>query len=718
MVIVEKNKQRLNVLEFLLWLADQDKADTKYSQMPKAWQEMVGERHIVYYYVGKDTFAAHQQNPVAICNTIEYVCNSVESTDVAALFWYDDGALQQTIEYLTDSTEKQKSEWTYKCLVEKLEEMAHVQRIELSDADVALKFADTYYGDESPIVEVAKNKELSIVFQASKRQYMHEALDLPVWLQGWLEDVPLVQQSSLTKADNRRRVLYYMNPQALLSQGERALSKLEDVIAIAKARPKIHFYWAEQKDYARYLHLLSESKRQRYMTLRQDFASVATLLPIEICGANIAKKFDIYYGDESDCLSACIKLRKPVVHQAYVRSFPQNLASKYRKESFGVQFLDGCWVGDYYYFSSFAGNALCRVAKDSENVEFVAVIPCKTFNGRRSFLFSTIAFHNGKLFLLPLEARCIMIYDLTTSAWKSLPLCVDYFMYKKSLFFSGVRIGNVLWGIPACYGAIICLDMDTEEISYYGEWCKEVKSFITNPGSIYWSGVAALASDKLYFLASQSTHVISFDLNSKKSDVYKVDVEAQGLGNISYDGKDFWITTGRKGCGQLLRWRPDTGVTLAVKDIMGEPNLGCVAYLFEGFIYAFTYAKDLCVKFNPVTGTSERIEHYLPEDLRSGLGIPWISLRDGIFYIYPYWGELFVKFNPATEKVETKCFRFNASEQKAYIEKNFLDNEVDEALVSDDNELAVYFENCSLEQVEKLKAGERIYRDIIELCEQ
>lgn len=710
---VEEQRLGKNAIEFLLWLQNLT-AHSRDVHCPKIFRERLAGKRAVIYYAGLSTLHGLQSNIGVFCSVIEYVRSVFVNSDRILLLWNDDGLLEHSLASAEDSKERKMAYYQYECLLKKFDESDSCYRIDDLEAQAWLPYVTAYYGDEGMLWEAAENAGVNTCLQDYRRQNKNVYATMRDWLGDLLDKPVFPMNEGIENSPSSIKVLYYMRPEAILEEGEKAVEKLERLTAMLRVRENLQCYFVESSQLVEISNLLPEALQERYRMTMEILSSCCIMFPAwNFDKSSLANFFDVYYGDDSGLCGYFLQKKKPVIYQSYVKKY---LVPDFQGASMAIHFFDGCHVGMYYYFPSVSANGLFRIAHNSLDVEYVSHIPDQKRIVARNDLYYSAAYYKGNIYLLPLLADDIMVYNLDSGEWHALSLECKYSIDSGSRLIYGIQCDNILWGMPDSYGAIVRLDMATEQISYYNDWCPAVQKYITIPSSMHWSNKSILFDGKIWFTATQSPHVICFDIKTEKSKVYKLEVDAQGLAGIDTDGRDFWLTTCRRGAGKLLRWHPNTGVTLEISDVLYDNDADCVAVVHSGSVWIFSHVQDLYVKYDLNTGKMTRREHYLPEALRPGFFGANLSKDEMYIYISPYFGELCVRFDPREEKVDARRCHLDEASQKTYVQDNYGELEIDEGQMGDDNEVMVYLENYRRDNEEMIGAGERIYREIIGLC--
>jgi len=378
------------------------------------------------------------------------------------------------------------------------------------------------------------------------------------------------------------------------------------------------------------------------------------------------------------------------------------------ESSFLLNYIDGVWVGDAYYFTSwYGGNGLFYVIKGTRSARFVSHIPISN-NTERNNLFCAIEHYEGKLFLIPTKARELMIYDLCSGEWNRIGISRKYMWDSFSLFSRAIRQENIIWLMPLSYYAIGRLDLKSKKLKLIGGWGGDVQPYIYNPDSQHFVG-AVKSREHICFGAYQSNHIIVLSIRNQDVRVERLEIIGCGLTGICTDGEDFWLVA-RDGDGSIYQWSPQNGIKGKISGILPDSFDGQLLYQ-GGNLWLFSACDDSYIKYNIKSRRISKREHYLPIHLQGKLNLRKAYVDDKYLYFLPNMSEEFLRINVKTEEVEIMTIKLDENDLRSFMKEQFNGNEFKDNDFYSDNEMASYLEECNL-QLERLNlAGKKIYEN-------
>ena len=520
------------------------------------------------------------------------------------------------------------------------------------------------------------------------------------------------QQAFIDQArqSGKKILLCYLSHKTL-SQGMSALEHLGAVITYASARGLAVWWLADDARLEPPDGMTEEqadSWRQRVGELRAHAgvffdASGAFDAAIALC--------DAYYGTPSVTAAARAAEGMMAVWMNPVNPLPPAVLEG-RSAALGLNFIQGCWIGDDYYFAAWRQNGVFRMKRGATEAEYVCHVPVDGMNWRHIF-FAAYAF-DDVIYFLPTNTYEIWAWNRTDGTWESFPLDKKYEWQKFVWFTQSYRIGDDLWLKPVNYGAIVRFHLPTRELTYFTVWGKKIHA-AGHGGTYQYVSASIRVGSELWFGGQNCGCVVRFSMKDGLSKTYDVPEAKTGIANLAYDGKEFWIYAKS---GDLLQWSPETGVKNSIPQILAAyPKRGWVL-CYGGKIWAFAHWADAYVRYDPATGKMFQRDHYLPEDIRSGLGCAQV-LQDGDdLCIVPNFGDLIVHFDLRTETATARPIVLAAASEERLAQEAYGKRRMplDENAFYDAREVALYLSAGRCERgalKENENTGQAIYGAIL-----
>lgn len=217
---------------------------------------------------------------------------------------------------------------------------------------------------------------------------------------------------------------------------------------------------------------------------------------------------------------------------------------------------------DYVWFSSNDHNGFYQIDKDKKRVELLSRFPGEKVLAKN--LYSKMLRWEGQFIFVPCAANEIAIYD-HGFGMKKIPLKdmrkeKDDLICEKMKFMSANLYENDLWLWGTGYPAIVCLDLLTEEVTYYTEWRKwtdyraDNHAFFTN---------AVIRGKEAYIPCFSDGAVLKIDLDTQFMERILVPLRGVGLYWVSDDGTNLWMIA--QDSRSVVRWDSDTGAVEEIK---------------------------------------------------------------------------------------------------------------------------------------------------------
>ena len=356
-------------------------------------------------------------------------------------------------------------------------------------------------------------------------------------------------------------------------------------------------------------------------------------------------------------------------------------------------------VNEKFYFINSELNRLYSINKADRVVEIVGMIPEEKLFGK--FLFGNIVECMGKLFLAPLYAKKIWIFDLQEEKWKSIKLPKPIESVEER-FFGAISYGKKVYMLGHKYPGIVIINAENYNVEYRQASEETCKCDYANNGFLNWDYV--IKDSFLYTPILCRNAILKINLaNDKMEEIQIGDDDCKYVG-LAFDGNYFWLAPriGKK----IIRW---DGIHHIEKFLLPE----CYddgKYYFGGSFFCngeivFTSFEGMTYKFDPL-----KPSNYCIDNTRI---IFYIKTSSDMFIIQDDEGNIF-KVGKKKERLECK---YNSSIFSQYIVDNIvLSNEEvvrETEMFSLNNLLQVLTNNengCLFKHTENY--GKNIYREL------
>lgn len=263
------------------------------------------------------------------------------------------------------------------------------------------------------------------------------------------------------------------------------------------------------------------------------------------------------------------------------------------------------------------GNNLLRFNYDTNKIESEVVID-ETQTG--PYLYGYIHEKDGKLYIFPVMADNIVIYDIATKQKKQ--ICIPIRKQGRQKFSNVIRIGDEVWLLPLSREDDIWV-FDIGQMRFQQiEVCLHYKSLGNND---YFWGQSVQVGDEIWVPCRQYNFVMhihneSYEICDIKSD------SVYGFYDMTYDGKNFWLIPVDGNC--IICWDRDTNriVEVPVEKKCNKYPFIKIIYINRQVIAVPYYSHSL---FIIDCQNKKTIKYHMPYELE--------AILDRSYYVFFQW---------------------------------------------------------------------------------
>ncbi len=367
--------------------------------------------------------------------------------------------------------------------------------------------------------------------------------------------VPKEWREAMEKKDGSKKKVIFYNTSvgAFLRYEEKMLAKIRDVLSVFREyQDEVALLWRPHPLTEATIQSLRPKLQKEYEEIVEKYREQGWGIYDSTAGWNRAVELcDGYYGDWSSLVRLCREAGKPVMVQEV-----ETISHQHGRR---LRFLDFLDDGSHIWFCALFTRGLFCFDKGSKKTQFICLLPTETIHES----YRALCLKNGKLYLAPVYADHIAIYDIAAKKIEKIRLSSDSGKYrrmpsKNQANFSAIyEFGNDLFFVPLSYGAIVRLDTKDGKVEYYSDYVEPLLSMIHNENAFWFSQSCAL-DGKMYLPSSCANALVEFDMASCTSVVYKVGGKGDSYSGISYSKGCFWIL-GYKG-DRVIAWDKEEGV--------------------------------------------------------------------------------------------------------------------------------------------------------------
>lgn len=457
------------------------------------------------------------------------------------------------------------------------------------------------------------------------------------------------------KDGTRKKVIFYNTHMfTWLNGGEQYFKKLQAVFEFFGSRDDVVLWWRPHPNTELNFRTLQPQLLDKYMLVIKEYKEANWGIYDDTPDLHRAIAVsDAYYGDGSSVVSLFTVAGKPVMLQ--------NINEGHSTEPY---ILPNClYIDDeYIWYTLYGKNGLFRMDKQTGESVFVSQFPGVCDNGEHLFS-NTIEKIANTLYFTPRRADHIITYNMVNQSLASIPLeppleirGIKYTYLKEFKFRESFVYGERIFFIGSSYPAIICLDTVTGKIEYFTDWVSEfVKQLKSH--STFCLLIGACQNGSVIVAVSKDTNsVLSFDMNTCKTEIYKIGDKATGWTSICFDGVDYWLAP--KNDTPIVRWN------LAENKITEygafPANFIALEYYFvkilyvDNYIWLFPMKGNMILKINRDNG-SMKVVREINSDSWCFPGYSYIYyLFGGKIYTIPQCGNVIEEYDVITEELNVR----------------------------------------------------------------
>ena len=221
--------------------------------------------------------------------------------------------------------------------------------------------------------------------------------------------------------------------------------------------------------------------------------------------------------------------------------------NEYRHISFGGAYD----AGDFLYASNGLFNGMLKINKQTQKAEYT-----DRFFGEsllKQGLHHKVYRYKNELVFTPDNAVELHIYDLDCNKMQSYPLNID--TSKKSRCIDSFFDGEKIWLFYAyAEQPIVIFDLRNHTQEVFGGIADVLPQEIKERQTPMLYSKLEKVGRKIYGAVWGSPHIIEFDMDLQKTEIYTLENKETKLTGIAFDGEVFWLT--ELDCAMVKSWHP------------------------------------------------------------------------------------------------------------------------------------------------------------------
>lgn len=183
-------------------------------------------------------------------------------------------------------------------------------------------------------------------------------------------------------------------------------------------------------------------------------------------------------------------------------------------------------VKDDYYFAALNYNGLYKYNYHENRLLFLGCIPGESVSA--SHLYSKIVHLDGILYMAPMNAKEIAIYDIKQDVFHKIPLSNEKYRDTPQKFFGAIVHGDRVFMIPARYESIAVIENGQNTISYLDGWKDKLRTL--DLGGELWVKNGYLIHDNYLYMALMTTNkIVKINLETCVERIISIDCINDGF---------------------------------------------------------------------------------------------------------------------------------------------------------------------------------------------
>lgn len=476
-------------------------------------------------------------------------------------------------------------------------------------------------------------------------------------------ELPDEWQHLICKPDGSKKIVILYNTHALtwLRTGDRYFEKVKQVFDTFRNRHDAVLWWRPHPHTELNFRARQPQWLDKYLNLVNEYKCDAFGIYDDTEDLHRAISMTTgYYGDLSSLAALYRCTGKPILFQNTY------LLHNNRLPSLPV-FCSDSVEENIIWVQSVTSRELYRLDANSLEYRFIGQIPSEdpSFVNPR---YSSMVMIQNKIYFFPERTNGIAVYDVCTENFSEmlLPRAIDLIDYKLTNgihFHKAIVFGSCIFLMPHSFPAIVKYNTSNSEFEQITDWIVPLKKSEigkTRNHNRFFGWIKKVDS-YIYATSDASNIIFVFNMETNRSEFYRVGEKEQVFSDICFDGKCFWLLD-QKG-ENVVRWDKarDKWKSYEIGN-NGVPLLGLVEY-FAGQVWLFPWWSKIAVQINtddffikPVKAYEgiETAKYELDKNLQdlSGDECYWFSEVVGSYIVtYFYPSNKIAIYEPGIEKV-------------------------------------------------------------------
>lgn len=332
----------------------------------------------------------------------------------------------------------------------------------------------------------------------------------------------------------KKIIFYNTTVAALLKNSEQMLIKIESVFVTFKEnKDEVALLWRPHPLVESTLISMRPQLWEQYKIIRDRYISEAWGIYDDTADMDRAIAVcDAYYGDSSSLVQLCRKIGKPVMLQ---NVFVHNV-----KDDSALLIAEDCiQIDGKLLFVARDVNVIFSLDLKNGEIKLMDSIPEEDFFSNR--LSAKIVRWKQQLLFVPFNAKKIWIYHQDTREWNGLLLKLVDNKDIPLKMFQAIPYQNKIFLVGSNYPAIVCVDMETEMLTYFDRVYDCLEDRRKDLGDCYVRCDYVQINDCFYMASALANKVLKFDMSNCQYLWAEVGNDTNRYSGIVWDGSNFWL---------------------------------------------------------------------------------------------------------------------------------------------------------------------------------
>ena len=451
----------------------------------------------------------------------------------------------------------------------------------------------------------------------------------------------------------KKKVILFNNGFTNLSEGiEKKLAKLRHVLEYFKSNERVLLWWRPHPLNMACLQSMRPQYLNEYQQIVENYQNDGWGIYDETEDLHRAIKLsDAFYGDWSSLIALYLATGKPVMIQ---------------DSRIEDALLDHAFFPCLYmekgnlWFTPDNFNALFKMDEEIWEPEYIGSFPGE----RGSNLYQIPAQSNGYLFFPPLHAEEIGVYSTTTGGFTKIPFYRSQDEVRVPAFCQAVAYEKYIYFLPHMYQAILRLNTETQEITYYADWLKRLPQITSSEEEAFWGYPLMKDADTLLLPYCGANVVLEFSMKSQESKIHRIGPSHCQYCSICYDGNDYWLVPQKH--SSVIKWNFKTNVTKEYRLLSANTSEVTASYVpafyYDGYIWLLGFNANDSKKIDVSTGkASDAEEFYMKNDNEENAAPSYYfsQIRGSHVYAYAYKSTSLIRYDLKTKNRREEAIRYS-----------------------------------------------------------